>query len=203
MTAEGNSESVSENRRRGRPRSDARFYCDRLRQLKMLPDGCARTQTNFTYRTRALHPVSKILSADDQRTLFGCTADDIRRGAGRFPKGWDTAAEEIGRFLFSIDADEDAEADYLRVAVNARRDGVSWRAIRSHFRSLRLGEREGNALSLLSELARTIDAYRSRFPATTDQMIVGAVRSLLEVVSEETDPESGSPTENDRTACDP
>ena len=69
------------------------------------------------------------------------------------------------------------------------------------FRSLRLGERKGNAIALWIELSRTIDAYRSRFPATTDQMIVGAVESLLEVVSEETDPEAGSPAENDRTIC--
>jgi hypothetical protein len=203
MIAEGISESGSEKRRRGRPRCEAREFVDQLRRSGLAPDGCQRTKTNHGYRARALSPALRILSADEQRDLFGCTADDIRRGTGRFPRGWDSAAEEIGRFLFADDADEDTAANYLRVAVNARRDGVSWRAIRSHFRILRLGERRGNALSLLSELAGTVDAYRSRFPGTTDQMIVGAARSLLEVVSEQTDPEPGSPAENDLTICDP
>jgi hypothetical protein len=49
------------------------------------------------------------------------------------------------------------------------------------------------------ELSRAIDAYLARFPATTNQMIVGAVESLLEVVSENTDPKAGSPSENELT----
>lgn len=187
MNAEGISESGSEKRRAGRPRCDARLFVDSL-PLGLSPDGCLRTKTNHGYRCRALSTVLRILSPDERQALLGCSAEDIQRGVSRFPRGWDTTAEEIGRFLAAVDADEDTAADYLRVAVNARRSGISWRAIRSHFRTMRLGEREGNALSLLSELARAVDSYRSRFPATTNQMITGAVRSLLEIASNETAP---------------
>jgi hypothetical protein len=143
------------------------------------------------------------LPDDEQRVVFGFTQAEIMagKGPGKFPPGWQTAAEEIGRFLVSIGADDDTAADYLRVVVQARRDGIGWRRIRSHFRSLRLGERQGNAIALWIELSRTIDAYLARFPATTKQMIVGAVESLLEVVSEESDPEAGSPTGNDLASC--
>ncbi len=101
-------------------------------------------------------------------------------------------AVEIGRLLSSLGADDETERGYLLVAVNARRDGAPWRTIRSHFRALRLGERAGNAVSLLQELARTIDSYCSRFPATTDTMVAGAVRSLLGVILEQIDGENGS-----------
>jgi hypothetical protein len=47
-------------------------------------------------------------------------------------------------------------------------------------------------MALTTELARTIDGYRSRFPATTDQQMIGAVESLLEVLSERIDGENGS-----------
>ena len=53
------------------------------------------------------------------------------------------------------------------------------------------------------ELSRTIDAYLARFPATKKQMVVGAVESLLEVVSEQTDPEPAEQPENDLAICDP
>ena len=141
---------------------------------------------NHAFRINALARVQKLLSAEERAVLFGLTDDDMRR-RGHYPRGWDSAALEIGRLLSAID-DDDTVRGYLLVAVNARRDGVSWRVIRSHFRALRLGERQGNALSLLSELARTIDGYRSRFPATTEQMILGAVRNLLDIVSERTGP---------------
>jgi hypothetical protein len=82
------------------------------------------------------------------------------------------------------------------------REHLGRRRIRSHFRSLRLGERQGNAIALWIELSRTIDAYLARFPATTKQMIVGAVESLLEVVCEQTAPESAPQSENDLAICD-
>jgi hypothetical protein len=201
--------------------------------------GCQRTKVNEAYRLRATGRVFD-LPDDEQRAVFGFTQAEIMagKGPGKFPPGWQTAAEEIGRFLVSIGADDDTvaaaetmrllepigssknlplpstesqcrplaslpAADYLRVVVQARRDGIGWRRIRSHFRSLRLGERQGNAIALWIELSRTIDAYLARFPATTKQMVVGAVESLLEVVSEESDPEAGSPTGNDLTICVP
>lgn len=202
MIAKGITETVSEKPRRGRPRSIIREVADRYDQALGI-SGCQRTKVNEAYRLRATGRAFD-LPDDEQRVLFGVTKDEIwsGKGLGKFPPGWQTAAEEIGRFLVSIAADDDTAADYLRVAVNARRDGVSWRAIRSHFRSLRLGERRGNAIALWIELSRTIDAYLARFPATTKQMVVGAVQSLLEVVSEQTDPEPAEQPETDLTICD-
>ena len=203
MIAEGNSETVSEKPRRGRPRSWQRKYAEHLERSNLLPSGCGceRSRMNVAFRYAAYRPAMKLLSAGERADLFEATDEELRR-VGTFPRGWDSAALEIGRLLSAIDADDETARGYLLVAVNARRDGVSWRAIRSHFRSLRLGERCGNALSLLSELARTIDAYRSRFPATTDQMIAGAVRSLFGVVSERIDTETAEQSENDLTICD-
>lgn len=202
MIAEGNSESVSEKRRRGRPRSWIRQFADRLDQQGLLLNcGCDRSRTNEAYRAAAMGPALRLLSAGERAVLFGVD-DEQRRSGATLPRGWSSAALEIGRLLERIDDDDETARGYLLIAVNARRDGVSWRAIRSHFRSLRLGERQGNALSLLSELARTIDGYRARFPATTDQMIAGAVRSLLGIVCEENDPETADQPENDLTICD-
>ena len=202
MIAEGNSESVSEKRRRGRPRSIIREVADDLNRIAPIA-GCQRTRMNEAYRQRATGRAFD-LPDDEQRILLGTTKAEAWSGKGpaKFRPGWETTAEEIGRFLVSIAADDDAAADYLRVAVNARRDGVSWRAIRSHFRSLRLGERRGNAIALWIELSRTIDAYLARFPATTKQMVIGAVESLLEVVSEEIEPENAGQPENDLAICD-
>lgn len=202
MIAEGNSESGSEKPRRGRPRSWIRQFADRLDQQGLLLNcGCDRSRTNEAYRAAAMGPVLRLLSAGERAVLFGVN-DEQRRSGATLPRGWSSAALEIGRLLERIDDDDNTVRGYLLVAVNARRDGVSWRTIRSHFRSLRLGERQGNALSLLSELARTIDGYRARFPATTDQMIAGAVRSLLGIVCERIDPETPDQPENDLTICD-
>jgi len=202
MIAEVNSETVSEKPRRGRPRSIMRDVSDDLNRIAR-SSGCQRTKMNEAYRQRATGRAFD-MPDDEQRILLGTTQAEILAGKGppKFRPGWETAADEIGRLLVSIGADDDTAADYLRVAVQARRDGISWRGIRSHFRSLRLGERRGNAIALWVELSRAIDAYLARFPATTKQMVVGAVESLLEVVSEQTDPEPAEQPENDLAICD-
>lgn len=202
MTAEGISESGSEKRRRGRPRSWTRLFADDLDRNGLLSNcGCERSRTNEAYRAAAMGPALRLLTAEERVVLLGVN-DEQRRSGGPLPRGWSSAALEIGRLLERIDDDDETIRGYLLIAVNARRDGIPWRAIRSHFRTLRLGERCGNALSLLSELARTIDAYLARFPATTKQMVAGAVESLLEVVSERIDPETAEQPENDLTICD-
>lgn len=203
MIGDGNSESGSEKRGRGRPRSWRRHFADDLRRRGLLPADCRceRSQMNNAYRLAATGPALRLLTAEERTILFDATDDEMQR-SGMFPRGWDSTALELGRLLHGIDADADAARGYLLIAVNARRNGVSWQTIRSHFRSLRLGDRQGNALSLLSELSRTIDGYRSRFPATTDQMITGAVRSLFEIVSERIDTETAEQPENDLTICD-
>jgi hypothetical protein len=152
MIAKGIPETVSQKPRRGRPRSIIREIADNYDRMLGI-SGCQRTKVNEAYRLRATGRAFD-LPDDDQRILFGSTKAEIwsGKGPGKFPPGWQTAAEEIGRFLVLIDADDDTVRGYLLIAVNARRDGIPWRAIRSHFRSLRLGDRCGNALSLRSEL---------------------------------------------------
>jgi hypothetical protein len=202
MTAEGISESGSEKRRRGRPRSRVRLFADDLERHGLLSGcGCERSRTNEAYRAAAMGPALRLLTAEEQSVLLGMDKGRYMSG-GLLPRGWSSAALEIGRLLEAIDADDETARGYLLVAVNARRDGVSWRVLRSHFRSLRLGERCGNARSLVAELAKTLDRYCSRFPATTDQTIADAVRVLCGVVSKRIAPEPGSPAENDLTICD-
>jgi hypothetical protein len=188
------SEPGSEKRKRGRPRSWVRTFADELRRSNLIPEGCGseRSRMNVAYRAAANGPAMRLLSADERAVLLGASDDELRRGTKTFPRGWDSLAVEVGRLLSSLGADDETERGYLLVAVNARRDGASWRTIRSHFRALRLGKRAGNAVSLLQELARTIDSYCSRFPATTDTMVAGAVRSLIEVVAEQIAGETGS-----------
>jgi hypothetical protein len=202
MIAEGISETVSEKPRRGRPRSVVREVADGMDRMLRI-SGCQRTKVNEAYRLRATGRAFD-LPDDEQRVLFGSTKAEIwsGKGPGTFPPGWQTTAEEIGRFLVSVGADDDTAAEYLRVVVQARRDGIGWRRIRSHFRSLRLGERRGDVRPLLLELARTVDAYRSRFPATPDETVLAAAHRLVVVLSDETDQEPGSPAENDLTICD-
>jgi hypothetical protein len=204
MIAETVSESGSKKPRRGRPQSWVRDFAEELRQRGLLPDNCGyeRSRVHYAYRMVATSRAMRLLSADERAVLFGPTDEAMQRREA-FPRGWDSAAVEIGRLLSAIDQDDDTVRGYLLVAVNARRTGDSWRTIRSHFRSLRLGERQGNAVSLLMELARAIDGYRSRFPATTDRMTLAAVRSLVEVISEQINPESGSPAETVPRICDP
>lgn len=202
MIAKGIPETVSEKPRRGRPRSIIREVADRYDRALGI-SGCQRTKVNEAYRLRATGRAYD-LPDDEQRILLGTTKADVMsgKGPGKFPPGWQTAAEEVGRFLVSIDADDDTAADYLRVAVQARRDGISWRAIRSHFRSLRLGERRGEVQPLTLELARTVDAYRSRFPATPPETLIAAARRLIVALSDDSNPEPVEQPENDLAICD-
>jgi hypothetical protein len=144
-------------------------------------EGCDRTRVNWAYRVVAVGLFSD-LPEDEQRAVWGCTAQDIRTGRGHFPPGWDTAAEEMGRLVEREGPDDEQEQAYADIVVRARRDGRSWADIRSHFRQLRIGRRAGNADALLSELCRTIDEYRTRYPATAAADCVSAVQSLLDIV---------------------
>lgn len=202
MIAKGISETVSEKPRRGRPRSVVREAADRYDRMLGVP-GCQRTKVNEAYRLRATGRAFD-LPDEEQRILFGSTKAEIwsGKGPGKFPPGWQTTAEEIGRFLVSIDADNDTAAEYLRIVVQARRDGIGWRRIRSHFRSLRLGEKCGDVRPLVLELARTVDAYRSRFPATPAETLIAAARRLIVALSDDSDPETAEQPENDLAICD-
>lgn len=174
-------ETVSEKPRRGRPRSWRRVWADDSRMGGVVPDSCrcTRSRVNWTLLVTVVGIAQRQLDDDERLVLWGATEDDLRRGAP-WPRGWQLAAYEIGRLVDGYD-DKDA-AEFLRVAVDARRRGLSWRDIRAHFREQRLGRREGSAVSLLLILSRAVDEYRSQYPATTRRQIVAAVEGLLDDV---------------------
>jgi hypothetical protein len=116
-----------------------------------------------------------------QRAVWGCTSADIMAGTGNLPKGWRTAAASIGRYLAATDDDPTHVAG---IVVEARRDGISFGDIADHFRRLRLGDREGNAVSLTQALARALDEYRRRFPKTTDQQARAALQNVADALNE-------------------
>lgn len=176
-----NTETVSEKRKRGRPQSLLRESFDRNHRGALRIEGCQRTKSNAAYRTQALKAVFS-LPDDEQTILLGCTSSQLRAGKGTFPPGWDTAANEIGRFLVAFVPDEDERTGQLQTAVNSRRLGISWRDIGAHYRVLRLGKRSGSVDPLLFALCRALDDYRLKFPATSEDTVVSAVNALLRLV---------------------
>jgi hypothetical protein len=171
------SETVSKKPRRGRPRALVR----EILKNGMGVQGCDRTRVNWAYRVVAVGLFTD-LPDDEQRAVWGCTGAAIANGSGKFPPGWDTAAEEIGRLVAHESPDDEQEQAYARTVVTARQAGRSWSDIRGHFRALRIGSRAGSAGALLSELCRVVDEYRARFPATDPAECVSAVEQLLEIV---------------------
>jgi hypothetical protein len=116
-----------------------------------------------------------------QKRIWGGTAVEIENGSHAFPKGYRTMAESAGRW---IDAGGDA-AEAVQIVRDARQRGISFGDLAKHFRSLRLGKKEGSVLSLLTVLCRAIDEYRKTFPKTTDQQCIGAAESLCGILEEQ------------------
>jgi hypothetical protein len=136
---------------------------------------------NWVYHLSLVRAIQKAPEAS-QRLILGCTAKDIEAGQQALPKGFRGAAESAGRWI-EAGGDPAAAVD---IVADARQRGISFGDITTHFRSLRIGEREGSALSLTRTLARTLDEYQKRFPKTTDDQRIGAVRSLLSILEKET-----------------
>jgi hypothetical protein len=171
--------------KRGRPKSKARSYAEALEKVVGLPPSCEsdRSKTDVAFRQmffNAYHDAS----AEIQIRLMGFLPADILAGSAKLPRGYPTAATEIGRWIEGAPEAERAEAETvaLQIVANARDTGASWRDIRTHFRKMRLGEREGNALSLFRHLARAYDEYVAKFPNTTQQTRIGGIMNLLEAV---------------------
>jgi hypothetical protein len=173
------SEKSSENTKRtqGRPRSHHRTQAEKLPSW-LRQEACLRTTVDAIFSGVALQVV-QIAGEDTQRTVWGCTCDDIMAGRGKFPKGWKTAAVSIGRYL---EATGDVGEVVARIVADARGKGISFGEIAAHFRRLRLGDREGNADSLTQALARVLDEYRRRFPKTNGQQVRAALQNVLEAV---------------------
>jgi hypothetical protein len=170
---EGNSENQV--KKRGRPRSPQRAYIEGPGRL-YAAEGCLRTRVNDAYRTEFTVVVQKA-PAEIQKLVWGHTEAEIMGASGgSFARGYRAMAESIGRWIAAGGDREQA----LKVVVDALKRGLSFRDISEHFRRLRLGERQGKALSLYRALCRTVDDYRKRFPKTTNQQTITAVQSLLE-----------------------
>ena len=177
-----NTETVSVKPTRGRPQTLVRISYDEVcKRIGSPRGGCHRTEMNAAYARKTLIAASK-LSGEEQTILWGGTFKQIRNGDVNFPRGWVTAANEIGRYFIAfVDEDED-RLMLMQSVAKARRDGSQWRDIGSHYRSLRLGERTGNDLALVCALCRTLDEYKLKFPATSEATITGAVKGFLQIV---------------------
>jgi len=176
MSAEAISEDSSKNKRkRGRPKSFASDFADNLGAF-LEGDKGSRTRMNAAYRqiwiSVALHQEPEITLE-----IFRATKEELQTGAKKMPSGWETEGEAIGRALIA-GAVEEEEA--VEIVLNARRNNVAAGRIAAHFRKIRLGEKKGNSISLLTALARTLDKYLAQFPATTEQQRIAAIENLLD-----------------------
>lgn len=181
-------ETVSENTpkpKRGRPWSEARHYADHLDKM-----GCSNADTK-TQRSRidAAHRqvffnAYNAASAEVQIRIMGFLPAALLAGTARLPRGYPTAATEIGRWINEAPKYEEAEATTaaLEIVADARDNGVSWSKIRAHFRTIRLGERRGNANSLQKHLSHALKGYVRRYPATFHSAQVLGIQHLLENV---------------------
>lgn len=175
-------ETVSENtpkRKRGRPITARGIHA---KEKSIYADSeTTRSHLNFSFRC-SFHGIISKLSDERANEVFGFTKDDImaRRHLEK-RKGMETASVQIVRWIETHGTKEDA----LDIIADARGKGYTWTIIGKHFRNLRLGEREGNAMSFTSHLCRAFDDYIARFPATTTQAQVSAIRNLLDLVEAE------------------
>ena len=172
------SENFSETpkRKRGRPRGENSHKVEFYKKMNCLPEGGTRTKSEWAFSMKFFNAIHNA-DADTQRAVWGCTYAQISAGTHRPPKGWQTAAGSVGRYLAATDDDP---AHVAGIVVKARRDGISFGDIAAHFRRLRLGDREGNAVSLTQALARALDEYRKRFPKTTDEQARAALHNVAD-----------------------
>jgi hypothetical protein len=132
-----------------------------------------RGRQNIDRRQWALHV---ILEAKDARLNW--LVNETAIAAGKQPKLRETILTELGR----IDDDAELLTAALRICElrPSTRDAVAmirrWRGVAT---------RASSSITLLKILARAIDAYVLRHPDTTQQQVVGAVESLVEIVGEQ------------------
>lgn len=172
--------------KRGRPQSGARLALAQMRHYS--PEGGLRTKINWMHQLEFMRLVSGS-SVEIQRAILGCAVAEV----ADFPKGWKTAAAEIGRFVSLVDPSEHEEI--VNVVVEARNDGFSWSEIAAHFRKLRLGERPGNIESLVKALLRTATEYQQRFPKMSPDSLASAAQQFCDqILNWSVDADSNDPT---------
>jgi hypothetical protein len=176
------SETVSEKPRRGRPRSRQRKFLDDEGRGAVGTDTTLRTQLSHVYQFATIGNVDNLLDDDDQRTLLGGTPKEILTGTGRgTPRGFTTFAVEFGRWSEYFDLADDTIRGHLHdVAERIRSREITFSDAAFHYQALRIGARAGSPRSLALHLARALDAFLRRYPATPPE----AIRQALETLSE-------------------
>jgi hypothetical protein len=176
-------ENISENTqkpKRGRPKSIHRLVAD-----SGLQHGCARTKFNFSLCATFMGILSGG-TTEQQVKAIGCTYAELswKYGGNLFP-GAITTGAEVTRYLDAVGDTAENRSAILECIVELRDMKMSWSAVRDYFRSLRIGRKQGDALSLFTHLARAFDEYCARFPATSHKMKIAGIRNLLDAVEEE------------------
>lgn len=173
-------EKLSENKR-GRPKGYVRQFVDGL-PAYVKPEGGYRTQMNSGYALLFLSALNKIQESEKYKAILGYSEAELRAGIGKFPRGYKTAAQELGRFL---EANPSSTDWVLDAVADARGRGISFADIATHFRQKRIGESEGSMLALFQVLALAINKYQRTYPLTTRQQIRAALASLLDEFPED------------------
>jgi len=164
-------ENFSEKKKRGRPRSERRKTAEELVRMAM-PGASTRTIIDQVY-VDCIHAAIR---------HAGLEKDILGNHAG-WPKGFKTAAIQVGKW---VDAGGDEQSAF-DVMAQARKDGISFGQIATHYKRLRLGEKQGTTAGVYLKLASAIDDYRKTFPKTTDWQIAEALDELRELFELEDD----------------
>jgi hypothetical protein len=176
------SETTSENRRRGRPRSYNREYLDGLPGSLKPTGGTVRTQLAKVNEYHVIGLIDELLEPDDQRVFLGGSPSELMAGkANCTPRGFCSFAIEFGRWADASSADLETLREHLLEVATAVRSGrIKFGDAAAHYRKNRLGSRAGNARSLGRHLARALDDYLRRFPDTKSETIKAALGHLVD-----------------------
>ena len=183
-----NKEKLSEKPKRGRPKNND-LAEEALAFLKAYPGWLdrmkgesERTLKNEAFRLLAL---SAVQHAEAEAEVWG---------GARPPKGWKTAALEMGKYINAEGIEEDAARRVLVAFVaEERKKGTPWAALAERFKKARLKPAsaeacpaalpEGCPADLFSALGRTLEDYRRAYTITNEQTRA-AVEALLSVLPE-------------------
>ena len=135
-------ETVSENKtKRGRPKSNMRERAEHFARKGLGPTevDSTRSKINHAFRIPVLGMFSNA-PENEQIRVMGFTFLDIRDGTKNMPRGFVTAATELGRYMETVGDTEENKAALWDILLDARDNCLSWTDIKAHFRKLRLGE---------------------------------------------------------------
>jgi hypothetical protein len=156
------------------------------------PTGSLRSQLAKVNEYNVTGLVDDLLSPDDQRVLWGASSAEMMAGSGGgYRRGYSTFAIEFGRWVDAAEPTPEAIREHLQeVASGIRAGRISFGDAAAHYRKNRLGAKAGGARPLAKHLARALDSYLSRFPATDKQTIRDAVQILATIADRRAEGES-------------